>query len=44
MYVQEQDSVRICKIEQIPEREPKFHHGKIVNGAGISTHIVDNLD
>ena len=26
----------ICKIKQIPKREPKFHHDEIFNGAGKS--------
>lgn len=28
--------VRICAIKQIPNREPKFHHEEIFEGAGRS--------
>ena len=28
--------VRICRIRQIPSREPKFHHAEILDGAGRS--------
>ena len=28
--------VRICRIRQIPRREPKFHHAEMFDGAGKS--------
>lgn len=28
--------VRVCKIKQIPKREPKFHHDEIIDEAGKS--------
>ncbi len=28
--------MRICKIRQIPRREPKFHHDEMFDGAGRS--------
>ena len=28
--------MRICKIKQIPSREPKFHHDEMFGGAGRS--------
>lgn len=28
--------VRICRIRQIPRREPRFHHAEILDGVGKS--------
>ena len=30
--------VRICRIRQMPSREPKFHHDEMFDGAGRSTN------
>lgn len=30
--------VRICKIKQVPKRDPKCHHDEVFDGAGRSRH------
>ena len=31
--------VRICRIRQMPRREPKFHHDEMFDGAGRSMNV-----
>ena len=32
--------MRICRIRQIPRREPKFHHDEMFDGAGRSMNAL----
>lgn len=32
--------MRICRIRQMPRREPKFHHDEMFDGAGRSMNVL----